>query len=97
MSDPSDCITIPLPQKVDIEAAKELETTLQANIGKPVHLDMSDVSYLGGFAGEVMLSAQLRWANDNISLTLSDPSEAVTTHLDLMGLDITQLTHEAVA
>lgn len=77
--------TVTLSDALDMTAAGPLVTALLAVRGKPVALDASNVSRLGGQCLQVLLSAQATWASDGQPFEIVEPSPEFAEGLALMG------------
>ncbi|MDV7145722.1 STAS domain-containing protein [Tropicimonas sp. TH_r6] len=75
-----------LPARLDLPAAKPLAEAILALRGKDLRLAAGDVTHLGTPGLQVMLAAVRSWEADGKTLSLSDPSDALTEQLALCGL-----------
>ncbi|WP_097031864.1 STAS domain-containing protein [Cereibacter ovatus] len=87
---------IDLPARLDHQAARNLYSILSREQGKPIHIDCSTVTFVGGLAVQVLLSAAVRWRRDGIPFSCDLPSLAFTDDLARLGVDPSEL-YEDVA
>ncbi|WP_068115186.1 STAS domain-containing protein [Tropicimonas marinistellae] len=74
-----------LPARLDLPAAAPLAQELLSLRGSPVTLCGDEVSLLGTPCLQVLVSARRSWDADGFSLTLTDPSPALTEQLAVLG------------
>ena len=77
---------------LDLQAAEPLRAELMALRGRPLIIDASQVSRLGGLCLQVLMSARKMWAQDGVSLMVDQPSSAFTEQLT--GFGAPELRHE---
>jgi chemotaxis protein CheX len=70
---------------LDLQAAEPLRAELMALRGRPLIVDASQVSRLGGLCLQVLMSARKIWAEDGVSLTVDQPSSAFSEQLAGFG------------
>lgn len=85
--DPAEPVHIPLPDRMDFAAARDLHARLSEVRGAPVILDGAAVVFGGGLAAQVLLSASLEWAaaGDDLQLTVSPALRNDLQRLDVLG------------
>jgi chemotaxis protein CheX len=83
--DADDVATLVLPPVLDLKAVGGLHADLLAVRGRPLTLDASQVSRLGGLGLQVLLAARTTWAEDAQPFAVINPSEDFTGALDLFG------------
>lgn len=76
---------VSLPPVLDLQAAEPLRAELMALRGRPVTLDASQVTRLGGLCLQVLMSARKMWAEDGHSLTVEQPSSGFSEQLAAFG------------
>ena len=69
-------------QVADLEP---LRAELMSLRGRPLDVDASQVSRLGGLCLQVLMSARKIWAEDGVALTLNQPSLAFSEQLAAFG------------
>lgn len=82
MSEPA---VVSLPAVLDLQAAEPLRAELMALRGRPLTLDASQVTRLGGLCLQVLMSARKMWAEDGLSLTVDQPSSGFSEQLTAFG------------
>ena len=94
--DGEDVATLVLPSVLDLKAVGGLHADLLAVRGRPLTLDASQVSRLGGLGLQVLLAARTTWAEDAQPFAVVNPSEDFTGALDLFGApDLEPVASEA--
>lgn len=83
--DADDAATLVLPSVLDLKSVGGLHADLLAVRGRPLTLDASQVSRLGGLGLQVLLAARSTWAADAQPFEVVNPSEDFTGALDLFG------------
>ena len=86
MSD--DCLapaTVSLPAVLDLQAADPLRAELMALRGRPLELDASQVSRMGGLCLQVLLSARATWVSDETHFCVEQPSDAFLEQMAAFG------------
>jgi chemotaxis protein CheX len=78
--------TFTLPAALDTGAAAQLANQLTALRGRPLVLDASGVERVGALGLQVLVSAQVTWAQDGKRLGLSTPSAALEAAFNQAGL-----------
>lgn len=76
---------VSLPPVLDLQAAEPLRAELMALRGRPVSLDASQVTRLGGLCLQVLMSARKIWHEDGLSLMVEQPSSGFTEQLAAFG------------
>lgn len=76
---------VSLPSILDLQAAEPLRAELLALRGRPLSLDASQVSRLGGLCLQVLMSARKIWVEDGVCLTVDQPSSGFTEQLAAFG------------
>ena len=76
---------VSLCQVLDLQAAEPLRAELMALRGRPLHMDASQVSRLGGLCLQVLLSARVSWAEDGLPLRIEQASEGFLEQLAAFG------------
>lgn len=77
--------TVGLPPVLDLQAAEPLRAELMALRGRPLTVDASQVTRLGGLCLQVLMSAQKIWAEDGLSLRVDQPSSGFSEQLAAFG------------
>lgn len=75
-----------LPPQLDFEGARWLHSTLSEAQGQPVRINAEKVSFVGGLAAQILLSAQLEWKNMNIGFSVKNPSDGFCAGIERLGL-----------
>jgi len=83
--DADDTATLMLPSVLDLKAVGGLHADLLAVRGRPLTLDASQVSRLGGLGLQVLLAARTTWAEDAQPFALINPSDDLAGALELFG------------
>lgn len=96
-SDDSSTAFIELPAKLDSSACQDFEAKLRAASGKPVTINAGESKFLGGIGAELLLAASAECRASDQAFTVQTPSNEFTAGLELLGLSIGDLTHEAEA
>lgn len=81
----ADAAVLSLAPILDLQAAEPLRAELMVLRGRPLSIDASQVSRLGGLCLQVLISAQKTWAEDGHPLSVDEPSEAFTEQLASFG------------
>ena len=82
---PTFTMILALPQVLDLNAAAPLAAKLRSLRGRPITLDASGVQRIGGLCLQVLLSASVTWALDNVPLKLLGASSAFNEAAALLG------------
>lgn len=77
--------TVSLVPVLDLQAAEPLRAELMSLRGRPLDIDASEVTRLGGLCLQVLMSARKIWAEDGVSLTVNQPSSAFSDQLTAFG------------
>ncbi|MBA4794211.1 STAS domain-containing protein [Phenylobacterium sp.] len=85
MSDDSSVAEVSLSPVLDLQAADPLRAELLALRGRPLRVDASQVSRLGGLCLQVLLSARTTWAEDGLPLRVEQASEGFLEQLAAFG------------
>ena len=80
-----DSAVLSLAPILDLQAAEPLRAELMVLRGRPLSIDASQVSRLGGLCLQVLISARKTWAEDGLPLSVDEPSEAFTEQLASFG------------
>ncbi|MGD0642020.1 MAG: STAS domain-containing protein [Roseiarcus sp.] len=83
--------SLPLPECLDLPAAKPLAEALLERRGKPIVLDASSVHQLGAQCVQVLLSARRTWDADGVPLSIVNCAPRMVEDLQLLGIDSTTL------
>src|SRR5437868_1360870 len=70
---------------LDLQAAEPLRAELMSLRGRPLEIDASQVSRLGGLCLQVLMSARKIWAEDGVALTVNQPSPSFSEQLTAFG------------
>jgi chemotaxis protein CheX len=81
----ADTAVLSLAPILDLQAAEPLRAELMVLRGRPLSVDASQVSRLGGLCLQVLISARKTWAEDGLALSVDEPSEAFTEQLASFG------------
>ena len=95
-ADPSSA-TVALAPVLDLQAADPLRGELMAMRGRPLTLDASQVTRLGGLCLQVLMSARKIWVEDGLCLTVDQPSSAFSDQLTAFGAPQLQFEPEGGA
>ncbi len=76
---------VSLPPVLDLQAAEPLRAELMALRGRPLALDASQVTRLGGLCLQVLMSARKIWVEDGVSLMVDQPSSGFSEQLTAFG------------
>lgn len=87
MAEPASSGALILEANLGPKAMIGLKDDLCARRGRPVTLDASNVSHIGGGCLQLLLSAKLTWASDNQNFNIVSPSQSVLQALETTGLD----------
>lgn len=82
---------VPLPECLDLPAAKPLARALLERRGKPIVLDAAAVHQLGAQCVQVLLSARRTWDADGVPLSIVNCAPRMIEDLQLLGIDSTAL------
>ena len=85
MSESQAPAVVSLPPVLDLQAAEPLRAELMALRGRPLTLDASQVTRLGGLCLQVLMAARKIWAEDGHSLTVDQPSSGFSEQLTAFG------------
>lgn len=85
MSEPATPIVVNLSPVLDLQAAEPLRAELMALRGRPLTLDASQVTRLGGLCLQVLMSARKTWAEDGLNLTVQQQSSVFSGQLAAFG------------
>ena len=85
MSKPATPVVVSLPPVLDLQAAEPLRAELMALRGRPLTLDASQVTRLGGLCLQVLMSARKMWAEDGLNLTVEQQSSVFSEQLAAFG------------
>jgi chemotaxis protein CheX len=77
--------TVSLVQVLDLQAAEPLRAELMSLRGRPLDIDASQVTRLGGLCLQVLMSAHKIWSEDRVALTVNQPSLAFSEQLTAFG------------
>jgi chemotaxis protein CheX len=77
---------IVLAPKLDLAAASALMTTLRAQDGPEIVIDMSEVKHLGALCLQVLLSAGKTFNAQNKTMTITNISDRVIDQMRVMGM-----------
>lgn len=80
-------MSLRLPARLDLSAARPLAEELSAHADHPLTLDGSEVRHLGGLCLQVLLAAAIRWRAAGMTLDLVERSAALEEALELFGID----------
>jgi chemotaxis protein CheX len=83
--DADDVATLVLPSVLDLKAVGGLHADLLAVRGRPLTLDASQVSRLGGLGLQVLLAARTTWVEDAQPFSVINPSVDFAGALELFG------------
>ena len=83
--DADDVATLVLPSVLDLKAVGGLHADLLAVRGRPLTLDASQVTRLGGLGLQILLAARATWAEDAQPFAVVNSSEDFAGALDLFG------------
>ena len=78
-------LVVRLPETLDLNAAEPLRQALVEHRGRPLVLDGSQVSRLGGLCLQVLVSARKTWAEDGQEFRIEQCSLELQQQLDLFG------------
>ncbi|MDO8902388.1 MAG: STAS domain-containing protein [Phenylobacterium sp.] len=70
---------------LDLQAAEPLRAELMALRGRPLQVDASQVSRIGGLCLQVLLSARMTWAEDGLPLRVEQASDGFLEQLAAFG------------
>ena len=77
--------TVSLMPVLDLQAVEPLRAELMSLRGRPLEIDASQVNRLGGLCLQVLMSARKIWAEDGVTLTVNQPSQAFSEQLTAFG------------
>jgi chemotaxis protein CheX len=78
--------TLRLPPNLDLRAATPLLAEFGGLRGRPLTIDASAVEKIGAQCVQILVSAQQTWARDGVAITLTNPSGAFSSALELLGV-----------
>ena len=81
----ADRATVSLAPVLDLQAAEPLRAELMALRGRPLDLDASQFTRMGGLCLQVLMSARKIWSEDGVCLTVDQPSLAFSEQLAAFG------------
>ena len=81
----ADPVTVSLSPVLDLQAAEPLRAELMSLRGRPLDLDASQVTRMGGLCLQVLMSARKLWVEDGLSLAIDQPSPAFSEQLAAFG------------
>lgn len=76
-----------LAARMNIQAAKELHSSLAAVLSDDVEVDASAVEFLGGLAAQTLIAAQRSLESHQKRLIIRNPSGAFRSCVTEMGLE----------
>ncbi|MBE3639084.1 STAS domain-containing protein [Mangrovicoccus algicola] len=79
---------IALPARIDHPAVEALYAEVKEARGEDLALDASQVSHLGASGLQLLIAAANSWTRDGHILSLRDPSEKFSEHLQMLGLEL---------
>lgn len=85
MAESPSVAAVGLPSVLDLQAAEPLRAELMALRGRPLVIDASQVTRLGGLCLQVLMSAKKIWAEDGVSLMVDQPSSGFSEQLAAFG------------
>ena len=85
MSELATPAVVSLPPVLDLQAAEPLRAELMSLRGRPLALDASQVTRLGGLCLQVLMSARKIWVEDGVSLMVDQPSSGFSEQLAAFG------------
>lgn len=85
MSEPATPVVVSLSPVLDLQAAEPLRAELMALRGRPLTVDASQVTRLGGLCLQVLMSARKMWAEDGLNLTVEQQSSVFSEQLAAFG------------
>lgn len=85
MSELATPAVVSLPPVLDLQAAEPLRAELMSLRGRPMSLDASQVTRLGGLCLQVLMSARKIWVEDGVSLMVDQPSSGFSEQLAAFG------------
>lgn len=74
-----------LSSSLDLAAVKPLWAELNASRATPLEIDAANVERLGGLCLQVLLAARRAWQSDGVAFAITNPSQAFTDAVVLMG------------
>ena len=81
-------VRICLAPALNATAAADLAGELLSVRGRPVVVDAGAVEQLGGLCLQVLLSARMTWAADDVSFALTPASQAIRDQATVYGADL---------
>lgn len=78
--------TLTLPDDPRANACGAFFDALKSHRGKPIIIEASAVERFDTLVAQVMVIGKRSWAADDLSFTISNPSETVTDALTRLGL-----------
>lgn len=88
---------IQLPEILDQRGAQKVATQLIEQKGKPVTLDASAITRLGGMGVEMLLAAQRQWQVDGIAFQICNWSPQAEKAIATLGLSTSHFHVEVTA
>ena len=85
MSELATPAVVSLPPVLDLQAAEPLRAELMSLRGRPLSLDASQVTRLGGLCLQVLMSARKIWVEDGVSLMVDQLSSGFSEQLAAFG------------
>lgn len=85
MSELATPAVVSLPPVLDLQAAEPLRAELMSLRGRPLSLDASQVTRVGGLCLQVLMSARKIWVEDGVSLMVDQPSSGFSEQLAAFG------------
>lgn len=79
--------SLKLPCRLDLTVARGLKADLLALSDRPLRLDASEVTHLGGLCLQLLLAAATQWRNSGQPLLIDPRSTAFDAALTAFGID----------
>lgn len=86
-----------LPDRLDTAACEPLYAEFMAARGVPLQLDAGNVTFVGGLALQLLLSAEAEWAEEGQPFAVVRPSDGFSSGLALLGVPETIFEQEPPA
>lgn len=86
---------IPLPDRIDLARAADLQATITGQIGSPVVLDARAVSHLSTPALQVFLAAAQTWRSNGHGFQFEEPSKSFLDMIEVAGLTLDDVSSPA--
>lgn len=86
--EPSPAALISLAPVLNSAAAAGLTSDFLSVRGQPVQVDAGEVTQIGGLCLQVLLSAGMTWASDNVAFALTPVSQTLRDQASLLGADL---------